>query len=58
MIAFDLPMPDNCMYCPIRMECGVYTEWLKNRLGLKAPKPLRDERCLMVKIEVREDEGD
>lgn len=48
MITFDLPMPKNCMYCMARMDCIVYREWLKSETPRRCPKPLKDDRCMIV----------
>lgn len=58
MLGLKMDKPENCMYCPVRMECTNYKAWLFNP-GLpkkKMPKPLKDPSCLLVDLDYLEDD--
>ena len=45
MILVNLPLPTQCIKCPVRSECALYKLWLTD-LGLE-PKPLQ-QPCLII----------
>ena len=47
MIVVNLPMPKNCLECPVRMECTRYREWMMDVADMEAPKP-QQRKCLIV----------
>lgn len=47
MIIVNLPMPKNCLECPVRMECRRYREWMMDVADRDVPKPC-ESRCLIV----------
>ena len=45
MIVIDIPMPKNCLQCPVRMECDDYRKWAMDLTKTTVPKPMEYANC-------------
>lgn len=55
MLGLKMSKPKNCMFCPVRMDCQVYKDWLFS-IGKKLPKSMEDPDCLLVDLDYLEDD--
>lgn len=58
MLGLKMDKPKNCMYCPVRMDCRIYVNWLFN-IGKSrriSPKSMQDPDCLLVDLDYLEDD--
>lgn len=56
MIGLKIKKPNNCMICPVRMDCKIYTKWLHNRDVIKPEKKMFTRECMLVDFEAYEDD--
>lgn len=58
MLGLKMNKPKNCIWCPVRMECQIYMNWLFNmgKSGRIPPKSMKDPDCLLVDLDYLEDD--
>lgn len=56
MIGLKMDKPKNCAFCPVRMSCDVYLEWLRDLCKRNPEKHMFKDECLLVDLDKYEDD--
>ena len=56
MLGLKMDPPANCMYCPVRMNCQLYLDWLRNYKKKRPESNMFKDGCLLVDLDYMEDD--
>lgn len=56
MMGLKMHKPENCTYCPVRMSCKTYTDWLTDIFKRKPEKLMFKDECLLVDLDNYDDD--
>ena len=57
MLIVDMPMPSDCVYCSLRMDCITFRVWLKTS-GMRLPKRIKNLEGCLIKGEIPDGQVD